>query len=225
MRRSQACVFAIRVSRCRAGTRVVRGLSVTGDGIGVIVHAGNVAVRLLARRVGQTGHLIRGDRGCRWEDVDHACSPSQGVRLLDVRTHDQPLGPRRHDPWRSPGAAPTPGSAARSGDSGWSPSLTGGVVMMVSYSGGSIGRDRLPAAAMVGPFDPSDDGDPQLFSGGPGAAAEDVLLEPGEEALQAALSPAPPPGLLARDGPGFAHHHSVNIQRRLLRRAGCSAPT
>ncbi|SKV80487.1 Uncharacterised protein [Mycobacteroides abscessus subsp. abscessus] len=36
---------------------------------------------------------------------------------------------------------------------------------------------------MVGAFDPSDDGDPQLLSGGPAAAVEDVLLQQAEEAL------------------------------------------
>ena len=33
------------------------GLSVSGDGTGVVAHAGSVAVRMLADRVGLTGHL------------------------------------------------------------------------------------------------------------------------------------------------------------------------
>jgi hypothetical protein len=35
------------------------GLSVTGGGTGVVAHAGLVAVRLLAERVGLTGRLSR----------------------------------------------------------------------------------------------------------------------------------------------------------------------
>jgi hypothetical protein len=33
------------------------GLCVSGDGTGVVAHAGSVAVRMLADRVGLTGHL------------------------------------------------------------------------------------------------------------------------------------------------------------------------
>ncbi len=41
------------------------GLSVTGDGTGVVAHAGGVAVRLLADRVGLTGELSKAlARGC-----------------------------------------------------------------------------------------------------------------------------------------------------------------
>lgn len=35
------------------------GLSVSGDGVGVVAHAGGVAVRLLADRVGLTGELSK----------------------------------------------------------------------------------------------------------------------------------------------------------------------
>jgi hypothetical protein len=40
-------------------TRWASGLSVTADGTGVVAHAGSVAVRLLADRVGLTGGLSR----------------------------------------------------------------------------------------------------------------------------------------------------------------------
>ena len=34
----------------------------------------------------------------------------------------------------------------------------------------------MPAAAVVGPFDPGHDGDPQVLPSGPGAAVQDNLL-------------------------------------------------
>jgi hypothetical protein len=41
------------------GTSWSTGLSVTGGGVGVVAHAGNVALRLLADRIGLTSELSK----------------------------------------------------------------------------------------------------------------------------------------------------------------------
>lgn len=40
---------------------MVQGLSVTADGVGVVAHAGSIATRLLADRVGLTAEPVQGD--------------------------------------------------------------------------------------------------------------------------------------------------------------------
>jgi hypothetical protein len=55
------------------------------------------------------------------------------------------------------------------------------VVMMVVLDGGQPAEAGLSASSVVGPFDPGDDRDPQLLSGSPAVAVEDVLLQQGEE--------------------------------------------
>ena len=67
--------------------------------------------------------------------------------------------------------------------------LTAGF-MMVSYS---MGVDRaqagLSAAAVIGPLDPGDDRNPELVSGPPALAVQDVLLEQREEGLHRGVVP------------------------------------
>src|SRR5690625_541108 len=51
------------------------------------------------------------------------------------------------------------------------------------FDRGQSAEAVLPSAAVVGAFDPVHDGSPELVSGGPGSAVEDVVLQQGEEAL------------------------------------------
>src|SRR5699024_1887353 len=55
--------------------------------------------------------------------------------------------------------------------------------------GGQSTQAGLPASSVVGPLDPGDDGDPQLFSGPPALAIQDVLLEKREEGLHRGVVP------------------------------------
>ena len=56
--------------------------------------------------------------------------------------------------------------------------------MMVSYSmGGNRLRRACRRRRWIGPLDPDDDGDSQLFSGPPALAIQDVLLEKRDEGL------------------------------------------
>ena len=53
---------------------------------------------------------------------------------------------------------------------------------MVSYSmGGQSAQSGLPATSVIGSLDPGDDRDPELFSGPPPLAVQDVLLQQREE--------------------------------------------
>ena len=54
--------------------------------------------------------------------------------------------------------------------------------MIALYSMG-VNRPRLAAPAVVGPFDPGDDGGLSLFAGVLAAAVQHVLLQQAEEAL------------------------------------------
>ena len=49
--------------------------------------------------------------------------------------------------------------------------------------GGQPSESVLTTSSVVGPLDPPDSRDPELFAGGPGAAIEDVLLQQCEERL------------------------------------------
>ena len=90
-------------------------LSVTADGTGVVAHAGSVAVRLLADRVGLTGHLStalarrsftpRHDRGRVLVDVAvMLAAGGEAIADIDVLRHQgQVLGPVASAPtvWRA----------------------------------------------------------------------------------------------------------------------------
>ena len=95
------------------------GLCVSGDGTGVLAHAGSVAVRMLADRVGLTGHLStattrRGfipghDRGRVLVDLaTMVTAGGEAIADIDTLRHQvQVLGPVASPPtaWRrSPGA-------------------------------------------------------------------------------------------------------------------------
>ena len=91
------------------------GLSVSADRTGVVVHAGSIAVRLLADRTGLTKELSRATR--RWSfvpvhyrgqvlvDVAVMLADSgEAIGDIDVLRHqDQELGPEASDPtwWRA----------------------------------------------------------------------------------------------------------------------------
>ena len=60
----------------------------------------------------------------------------------------------------------------------------------------------LSSAAVVGPLDPSDDGDAELLAGGPGLAVQDVVLQEAEEALHG--------GVVARCA-DFAHELGAEL--------------
>ena len=76
------------------------------------------------------------------------------------------------------------GSAARSGDSFGHAAWTGRCGHdCFEFDRGQPSEGGLASAAVVGAFDPGDDGDPQLFAGVPAAAVQDVLLQQAEEAL------------------------------------------
>lgn len=49
------------------------------------------------------------------------------------------------------------------------------------FDGGQSAQTGLPAASVVGPLDPGDDRDPELFSGPPPFAVQDVLLQQREK--------------------------------------------
>ena len=51
------------------------------------------------------------------------------------------------------------------------------------FDGGQSAQAGLSAASVVSRLDPGDDGDPELFSGPPALAIQDVLLENREEGL------------------------------------------
>lgn len=90
-------------------------MSVTADGTGVVAHAGSVAVRLLADRVGLTGHLStalarrsftpRHDRGRVLVDVAvMLAAGGEAIADIDVLRHQgQVLGPVASAPtvWRA----------------------------------------------------------------------------------------------------------------------------
>src|SRR5699024_1030767 len=51
------------------------------------------------------------------------------------------------------------------------------------FDGGQSAQAGLPAAAVIGPLDPGNDRDPELLSGPPALAVQDVLLEQRKEGL------------------------------------------
>lgn len=57
----------------------------------------------------------------------------------------------------------------------------GGVHDGLVFDGGQKAQASVPAATVVGAFDPGDDRDAELFSAPPTLAVQDVLLEQGEE--------------------------------------------
>lgn len=59
----------------------------------------------------------------------------------------------------------------------------GGVHDGLVFDEGQSAQAGLSAASVVGPLDPDDDGDSQLFSGPPALAIQDVLLEKRDEGL------------------------------------------
>src|SRR3954454_8952932 len=71
--------------------------------------------------------------------------------------------------------------------------------------GGQPAERYLSRASVVGPLDPGDDRDTQLFAGGPGAPVEDVLLQQAEEGLH---------GGVVAGGTDAAHRadHGVTVQ-------------
>lgn len=91
------------------------GLSVTGDGSGVVAHAGSVALRLLADRIGLTGELSKAmarrsfvpvhDRGRVLADVAVMLADGgEAIADIDVLRHQrQVLGPVASSPtvWRT----------------------------------------------------------------------------------------------------------------------------
>ena len=91
------------------------GLSVTGDGTGVVAHAGSASLRLLADRVGLTGELSGGlarrsftprhDRGRVLVDVAVMLADGgEAIADIDVLRHQsQVLGPVASAPtvWRT----------------------------------------------------------------------------------------------------------------------------
>ncbi len=97
------------------GTSWSVGLSVTGDGVGVVAHAGSVATRLLADRTGLTGELseamVRGgfvpvhDRGRVLADVAVMLADGgEAIADIDVLRHQAGvLGPVASPPtvWRT----------------------------------------------------------------------------------------------------------------------------
>ena len=118
-------------------TRWSRGLSVTGDGVGVIAHAGSVATRLLADRTGLTGELSKAmtrrnfmplhDRGRVLVDVAVMLADGgEAIADIDVLRHQEGvLDPVASPPtvWRTLDEV-TPGGAVLFADAGSSVSPT-----------------------------------------------------------------------------------------------------
>ena len=73
----------------------------------------------------------------------------------------------------------------------WSGRVSGLVERSRTRSG-SVCRSVLSASAVVGPFDPGDDGQAELVAGGPAAAVQDVLLQQREEGLHRGVVGAGP---------------------------------
>lgn len=98
------------------------------------------------------------------------------------------------------------GTAARLGDMVWSRSRCGwrdhdGL----EFDGRQMSEAVQSAPPVVGPFDPGDDRDAQLFSRGPGASVENVLLKECEERFH---------GCAVARGADSAHgsDHAVSVQ-------------
>ena len=71
--------------------------------------------------------------------------------------------------------------------------------------GGQSAEAGLASAAVVGPFDPGDDRDPQLLAGGPAAPVQDVLLQQREERFhRGVVAGGRRPGPSIRPGRGGA---------------------
>ena len=76
------------------------------------------------------------------------------------------------------------------------PPTLSGAVDCFEFDGGQPAQAYLPASAVVGAFDPGDDGNAQLLAGVPASAVQDVLLQQAEEGLH---------GRVVTGGPDTAH--------------------